>query len=482
MKPKIFFHESARFLRFSTGGCDGDCACSLPLTHEDKPSQVETQKQDLISGSVRINGQVSSLPLCDDFWAVMAPQSEPGWAVVNESALTILDFFQTSHSISDWDATKTISSTDFRDAVSLFYNAGFLTSEYSQSNLETKTQHLLESWLFLTRACNMACAHCFVSKDSREMSLETGLQAVEKLFELAQKNGHPGVKIKYAGGEPTLRWDLMTKLHAHAVTVSQASGVPLSDVIVTNGAALSKARLEYLKNSNIQIAISLDDFGEGHDRQRAFVNGLPSFERVYKNILLALDLGIRPYLTITLTRLNLDELPAITEFALKNNLFLNWNFYRPQTPNDPLIAEFQDLHTALLKSLEIVRNYAPAYPFIDKLIDRSNFSTAHKHTCGAGRHYLSIDCDGSVLPCHMLSGSSQQSIPINSLSSSQFSDFENEPIDQKEGCNTCQWQYWCTGGCPILSRNARPLYCEVYKEVYPALFQLMGAQVISSIK
>ena len=478
MKPKIIIPENGG-QGTVTGGCDGDCACALPDISPQKanrPVQLDGTRT-----VYQTRGQVDSLPLSDNYWVILAPQSQPGWAVVNESALTVLNFFQTGQSVSEWQETSAISQTGFIEATQIFYEAGFLTSDTALVGQATGLQPPIESWLFLTRACNMACAHCFVSKDPREMTLETGLQATRKLFEMAERHGHPGVKIKYAGGEPTMRWELLTKLHEYAVELCQSSGLSLTEIIVTNGAALSKSRLEYLKNSNIQIAISLDGFGEGHNRQRPFTNGLPSFERIYKNILLALSLGIRPFLTITLTRLNLDGLPALTEFALQNNLFLNWNFYRPHTPNDPLVAEFENLLTTLRKSLEVIENYAPSYPFLDKLIDRSNFSAAHEHTCGAGRNYLSIDYDGSVLPCHMLSGANQQGVSLHSLSHVEFDNFANTSVNQKERCNTCQWCYWCTGGCPLLAKNNKPIYCEVYKAIYPEIMRIKGKQILALV-
>lgn len=477
MKPEIFIIRASDSLGYAAFQCD--CACALPDINQRKANQaVQLTETRTVYQTSR---QVNSLPISNDFRVILMPQSQSGWAVVNESALAVLNFFQTRHAVSDWQETSIVSRTDFIEATQIFYSAGFLTSDIAIPAREIVQQPAIESWLFLTRACNMVCAHCFVSKDPHEMTLETGLQAIRKLFEMASLRGHPGVKIKYAGGEPTMRWELLTKLHEYAVELSQSSGLSLTEIIVTNGAALSKSRLEYLKNSNIQIAISLDGFGEGHNRQRPFTNGLPSFERIYKNILLALSLGIRPFLTITLTQLNLDELPALTEFALQNNLFLNWNFYRPQIQNDPLVPEFKDLIPVLHKSLNIISEYTPEYPFLDKLIDRSNFSATHKHTCGAGRNYLSIDYDGSVLPCHMLSGANQQGIPLNMLTDVQFHDFDNAAIDQKEGCNTCQWRYWCTGGCPLLARNNKPIYCEVYKAIYPEIISIKGKQILALV-
>ena len=483
MKPTIYFSpQNLLGLADSQGGCDGDGACASLGTRTQSPDSKNTIPQYLCQAS-----PTQTTLFEPGYWLINSVGAAISWTVVNEPARQVFDFFASPRLLDDWPASAEISFEEFRQAASLFYQAGFLTD--AQTNEMTwptpSMRHPLESWLFLTRACNMACAHCFVSKDPRQMSLETGLQAVERLFQLAEQHGHPGVKIKYAGGEPTLRWDLVTALHERASILSQQSELPLIEILVTNGAALSRSRLDYLKSENINLSLSLDGFGEGHDRQRPFVNGQPSFERIFRSLEMALTMGLRPYLTITLTSLNLDDLPALTEFALKNHLSINWNFYRPHFSGDPLVPKHPGLITALQKGLKVIEENLPDYPFLDRLIDRSNFGMAHEHVCGAGRNYLSVDYDGRVLPCHMLSGANQVGIPLRILSKTHFDDFENPAVDEREGCRTCEWRYWCAGGCPILAGQSngheatQSPYCQVYKAVYPELARLKGLQILA---
>jgi uncharacterized protein len=175
----------------------------------------------------------------------------------------------------------------------------------------------------------------------------------------------------------------------------------------------------------------------------------------------------------------------LTEFALKNHLSINWNFYRPHFSGDPLVPKHPELIIALQKGMKVIEENLPDYPFLDRLIDRSSFGMAHEHACGAGRNYLSIDYDGRVLPCHMLSGANQVGIPLTTLSKTHFDDFENPAVDEREGCQTCEWRYWCAGGCPILAGRSnghaatQSPYCQVYKAVYPELARLKGLQILA---
>lgn len=504
MKPKILFsHLLAASTHNANGGCDGDCACSVSISLEgNKPPNLQELYTlyeincdgcdsgggySLAGKSLRQTpGLAYSIPIDDYHSIILATNAAAPLFVLNAPAQEILDFFSQPHDPAEWDQNSSIDNHNAQTAIAQFYKVGLLQEVSVQPEITkfNPTTSPLETWLYLTRACNLACTHCFVSKDVRRMSLETGLQAIDRLFELAETHGHPEVKIKYAGGEPTMNWDLIPALHERAKSRAQETGLRLTEVLVTNATLLDRERLQFIKEEGFRLSISLDGFGAGHDRQRPVRNGNPTFRRVFQSVLLALEMGLKPYLIITITRLNVDEVPALTAFALEHRLILNLNFYRPHHPNDTLAADNADLSRALQQALKVVEANLPYHNFMEGLIDRSNFGAAHQHVCGAGRNYLSIDTDGSVLPCHMLTGYNLPGIPLQMLESPRFDDFPNPPIDHRNGCNTCEWRYWCAGGCPILAKNVMGTsnvsspYCSVYKEIYPEIVRLQVLQLL----
>lgn len=503
MKPKILFSHPLDTTHNFSGGCDSDCACSFTIAKEkDKPphlqglyavSDANCDGCDSGGGMSltgknlrRTSGQAYSIPIDNRHSATLTTNAKAPLFVLNAPAQEILDFFSQPRDSAEWSRASSIDYHDTQTAIAQFYEVGLLQEASVQPHITTfnHTASPLETWLYLTRACNLACAHCFVSKDVRRMSLETGLQAVDRLFELAEAHRHPEIKIKYAGGEPTMNWDLIPALHEQAKSRAQKTGLHLTEVLVTNATLLNRERLQFIRDEGFRLSISLDGFGEGHDRQRPVRNGNPTFERVSQSVLLALEMGLKPYLIITITRLNVDEVPALTAFALEHRLMLNLNFYRPHHPNDTLAADNADLTCTLQQALKVIEANLPDYNFMEGLIDRSNFGAAHQHVCGAGRNYLSIDTDGSVLPCHMLTGYNLPGIPLHMLESPRFDDFDNPPIDQRNGCNTCEWRYWCAGGCPIHAKNVMGTsnvsspYCSVYKAIYPGLVRLQALQLL----
>lgn len=502
MKPKILFsHLFVGTAHNFNGGCDSDCACSysiVPPNLQELPTErgygcdgdgeIFSVKHSLKGKKlVCSSGQGYSLSL-DDHSAALVANAKAPLFVLNAPAQEILDFFAQPRDPAEWSRTSSIDYYDAQLAIAQFYEAGLLREVSAQSQITNiyETAAPLESWLYLTRACNLVCAHCFVSKDMRRMSLETGLQAVDRLFELAEAHGHPEVKIKYAGGEPTMNWELIPALHERAKFRAQETGLRLNEVLITNATLLNHERLQFIKEEGFGLSISLDGFGEGHDRQRPVRNGNPTFERVFRSVLLALEAGLKPYLITTITRLNVDEVPALVAFALEHRLMLNLNFYRPHDLTDTLAADNASLTRALQEALKVIEANLPDYNFMEGLIDRSNFGAAHQHVCGAGRNYLSIDTDGSVLPCHMLTGYNLPGIPLQMLESPRFDDFPNPPIDHRNGCNTCEWRYWCAGGCPIHAKNVTGSsnvsspYCSVYKTIYPELVRLQALQLLQA--
>jgi uncharacterized protein len=61
---------------------------------------------------------------------------------------------------------------------------------------------------------------------------------------------------------------------------------------------------------------------------------------------------------------------------------------------------------------------------------------------------------------------------------------QNLSVEAKEGCRSCEWKYWCTGGCPALTYRATGRYdvkspnCRIYKALYPEMLRLEGLRLL----
>ena len=115
----------------------------------------------------------------------------------------------------------------------------------------------------LTRRCNLACAHCYISAGSWHAAageLSTG-EALRVLDEILDVNQAPMLIL--SGGEPLLRNDLET--------IAERGAMRGATVVVgTNGTRLTDARIRSLMDAGVQgVAVSVDSLDSRyHDRFR----------------------------------------------------------------------------------------------------------------------------------------------------------------------------------------------------------------------
>jgi uncharacterized protein len=62
---------------------------------------------------------------------------------------------------------------------------------------------------------------------------------------------------------------------------------------------------------------------------------------------------------------------------------------------------------------------------------------------------------------------------------------KNISVYEKLECANCEWKLWCSGGCPVLVKQIKgdylekSPYCEIYKEIIPALLRLEARSLLA---
>jgi uncharacterized protein len=113
--------------------------------------------------------------------------------------------------------------------------------------------------------------------------------------------------------------------------------------------------------------------------------------------------------------------------------------------------------------------------------------TPHNYHCGVGRSYLAIDQRGGIAKCQVDIKRTLTTIdavnPLRVIRESQQS-VRAVPIDEKEGCRSCEWRYWCTGGCPMLTyrqtgrSDIKSPNCNIYKALFPDALRLEALRLL----
>jgi len=482
----------------STGMVEQDCACAVEIprlraTAEDSATQsgerVETdcacpststipkEIQALPSAALwQLPPTLHRAPLPQSHELAFNPDNPTGLAVLNQPARHILDSFATPRPLTDSIESQLAT-------LHLIQPANLQLTNLPLADLPPAT---LTAWLHVTNQCNLNCSYCYVHKSNEAMSESTGRAAVDAAFRAARANDFRSVKLKYAGGEPTLNFPLVRSLHEHAQKLADERGLELREVLLSNGVALTDVMITALLEMDMRLAISLDGVGAAHDALR----GAGTFARVAHSIERALDLGLKPHLSITVTAQNADALPDAVEYALERDLLFNLNFYREHCGSKTVQrADNVHLIEGLRAALDVIEEKMPHQNVIGGLMDRAILGAAHKYPCGAGRNYLVIDQRGRISRCQMTMDRPVTDIraddPLQAVREGR-DDFQNISVDEKAECRDCPWRYWCAGGCPLLAHHTSGRsdvsspYCNVYKALFPDLLRLEGLRLLNT--
>ncbi len=451
-----------------------DCACA-----PDVPSEPRSAIGDR-PGTERwgLPPSLYRAPLPGGYQLAFNPAGPAGVVVLNTPAARMLDSFATPAPLTDPVACQLAA-------------LGLLTPVPATEYAIRSPSPVLTLWLHLTTRCNLRCAYCYAPRGNTDMSPEVGRAAVDRAISSALAHGFRALKLKYAGGEPTLNISTLRAVHEFARARTTQAGLELREVILTNGTALTFALLEWLRDEGIRLAVSMDGLGPAHDGQRMAAGGEGSFAAVAEGVEWALALGLTPHLSITVTARNVDTLAEGVAFALDRGLPFNLNFVRP-APGRPdltpaperLIAGLQAVLSEMERRLRSAAGHLQ--PAICHLLDRCDFGFPHRYPCGAGHAYLVVGPEGTVARCHMemerVVGTVWGEDPLAAVR--EEDGFRNPPVEEKERCRECIWRYTCAGGCPLLAQRrwGTPLapspYCAVYRAIFPELLRLEGLRLI----
>jgi cyclic pyranopterin phosphate synthase len=247
----------------------------------------------------------------------------------------------------------------------------------------------------ITNRCNLNCLYCKkegVPESSYEMTKEEILELIDQTKKFKVK------KVKFTGGEPLIRKDLVE------IIENIPKGIVKS--ISTNGLLLNEELIKKFYDAGLdEVVISLDSFKKVPYNIKYESKKI---ERIIKNLKeydfrdIRLDTVLLPY--------NSDQIKDFIEFASSYEIHLR--FLEIQTFNDP---ELKKLRVDLNKVEEEIRKYTIKEYFnksrLLKIFKTPNdicilltYSLCDHEACGCcvyGRGHVRVTPDGKLLPCLM---------------------------------------------------------------------------------
>jgi len=488
--PRLWYSEANVY---QSKRCECDCACPNPVLVE-----VQQRIRDSIS-VVRNSRHVRNIQLSPDLYTRCLPEigafsllgiQGSGILVIDSFWRDLFPFFQRSISMTELKQGFRQWPIDILENIlGILLTYDVLRSPDINIYQTSETEKVLSAWLSLTHRCNSSCSYCFITKGQEKMDEAMAAKSVDAVFRSALSYGYSRVKLKYAGGEPTLNFAALKVAQEHAEAWMQDSSINLETVLLTNGLYLPDDFIDYLINHDIGVLVSLDGLGSYHDNQRRAKNRNLSANAVLETIERLTQRGISSFISVTITPQNIDGLPQLVEYLLEKELYFGFNFYRDPGLGNSSVQQVDHnlLIDGLLKTFEVIKQQTPRFSLLSSLADRADLRFSHQRACGAGENYIVVSPDGKICNCQM-----EMQFPITTFDHenplavlrSDESRLKNLHVDQKDGCRECVWRYRCGGGCPREAYHAygsfdskSPL-CDVYQAIFPEIIELEALRLL----
>ncbi len=315
----------------------------------------------------------------------------------------------------------------------------------------------------ITEKCNLRCTHCYQEDylSINEMSFEELRAIADRLIQALSKWNRKG-KIAITGGEPFVKKELFPLLE-YLNKSPQIANL----YILTNGTLIDEKICKKIRNIQkvSRVQISLDGASpQTHDA----IRGHGTFKKAIEGIKLLTNHGIKVNLMFTLQKCNKEDIPALFDLSIQNNInsLLVERFvpcgYGKQIKGEMLspselrnifqyISNRADLEYDMGNKLMVVKQ-RPLWINVDP--ERSEINAKiplHKQVggiCSIGLDNLTILHDGTVLPCRRLN------ISIGNLkhdtlfkiwyTSKVLWEIRNKR-NLKGKCNSCEFVPICSG-------------------------------------
>ena len=383
---------------------------------------------------------------------------------------------------------------------------GFRSSEVPDFRASIKDQ--VSVWFHISNSCNLACSYCYipglkkavtVPKDGTIPSDHLLRKIIASLFELARDNGFRSLRIRFAGGEPSLVPELLELACKEALLLSSRTSIPVTFSILTNATLVTSQFLHILTKFKFSgISISIDGDCASHDSYRFKLEKLAgkatrvgTWKGIFENIRLLGEHGIRPYVLTTVTEKNYQSLGELVDACLEHKVG-----FRLSPVRDDRTSRLPGIQEAILSVLESIYEGLPErLPMSRPIQNYANFAEWAPHVkksvaCGTCRSSFALNQNGEVSTCQMRLETTYGSIQTEELGQI-FRRMAEHPDNwrfvasskARGGCSVCLWRTTCAGGCPEHTKLSHDTYdapspwCKLYGDFLPVYFRAIAKQM-----
>lgn len=182
------------------------------------------------------------------------------------------------------------------DVLALFQERGYCKESQLTSvkhPMDQMVEYFLDNriekiTLQVTQNCNLRCSYCAYSgmynqrsHSNRSMPYDIMEKSID--FLMNHSINSPKVDIGFYGGEPLLEFQKIIRIVEYINTKYKNKELTFS--LTTNGTLFTDEKIIFLAEHNFNVLVSLDGPKELHNKNRVFVNGEGSFDKMMENLI-----------------------------------------------------------------------------------------------------------------------------------------------------------------------------------------------------
>ncbi len=306
-------------------------------------------------------------------------------------------------------------------------------------------------FISLTHACQLRCNYCYAGdKFHKNIDFQTLDSAIDFIISKVQS----GFGLGFFGGEPLLEWEKLQYATQKLEKLAEKKGINFSKTLTTNGLLLNEEKLNWLKEHNFFLVISIDGNNLMHNTHRLYPNGGGSFKNVKAAVIEAVKIfDAEKFSTITVvTPKNIAYLSDSIEYLHHNlgvkRIRLSVDYFALWKDDvSDILAEFQKIKQYILKCY---RNGDNIYlDIIDEKIKTHIENSCFK--CRFGEFKIGIAPSGNLYPCERLIGEDTGVLAIGTVQKG----FDGEALaniiasrgNNNQECKECVYKNRCVNSC-----------------------------------
>ncbi len=400
---------------------------------------------------------------------------------------------------------------------------GFLTdlTEYEEEALfskivnnihKKKMQKQLSYVVIPSYDCNFNCSYCFqkkmrtvnavsylkkrISKDSVD-NIFKAMDQLEKLHNI--KNTEKKRNISFYGGEPLLAKN--KEIVEYIIKKSFEICKPVFSAI-SNGSELEHYEQMLSPKMLNNIQITLDGIFDINN-QRRLHNDLESkntFNKIVKNIQLALDKEVNINIRINIDKRNIEKLSDLAEYIVKQKWNTYKNFHVTIAPvynyNDSLNQSEYFTSGELSNQLSIMRQNLQSlckfkmqeeqyFEKFDEIFSHNKLLTPlfKYNFCSAPTSMYAFDAHNNVYTCLEKVGKVEQAIGnidkngYLEINNERLASWNSRTVISNTVCKKCSYALFCGGGCANKAEELNGTMFSNHCDDFKTLFNNNVAQV-----